>query len=255
MNDDLLSCKCQAVAMANSEQPPLEKNGRKKGYIKIMREIWDAKGYGELGYTNQNLRDQAARIEEKSLDGNSQSTSRRDERMDSNSECQAIATTMSQENSKAGNYSDVSISISQVEYSMSQNAKNANSQETSFPDLHTINSNNVSEISGEIQRNGTNTPTDNRSENSSNKMLNDVPGCLPEYVEVNRPQLVNWNRNSDGEIITINSSLIDEAYTEITTWRKNTFLVPYGKTGRDFIDQLTKHIDDWNNGQSCNTLL
>ena len=92
MNEDLLSCKREAVAMANSDQPPLEKNGRKKGYIKIMREIWDAKGYGELGYTNQNLRDQAARIEEKSLDGNSQSTSRRDERMDSNSECQAIAT-------------------------------------------------------------------------------------------------------------------------------------------------------------------
>ena len=122
--------------------------------------------------------------------------------MDSNSECQAIATAMSQENSKAGNYSDVSIFVSQAEYSMSQNAKNANSQETSFPDLHTINSNNVSEISGEIQRNGTNTPRDNRSENSSNEMLNDVPGCLPEYVEVNRPQLVNWNRNSDGEIIT-----------------------------------------------------
>ena len=121
MNDDLLSCKRQAVAMANSEQPPLEKNGRKKGYIKIIREIWDAKGYGELGYTN--LRDQAARIEEKSLDGNSQSTSRRDERMDSNSECQAIATTMSQENCKAGNYSVVPISISQAEYSMSQNAK------------------------------------------------------------------------------------------------------------------------------------
>ena len=241
--------------MANSEQPPLEKNGREKGYIKIMREIWDAKGYGELGYTNQSLRDQAARIEEKSLDGNSQSTSRRDQRMDSNSECQAIATAMSQENSKAGNYSDVSIFVSQAEYSISQNAKNANSQETSFPDLHTINSNNVSEISGEIQRNGTNTPRDNMSENSSNEMLNDVPGCLPQYVEVNRPQLVNWNRNSDGEIITIYSSLIDEAYTEITTWRKNTFLVPYGKTGREFIDQLTWHIDDWNNGQSCNTLL
>ena len=26
-----------------------------------------------------------------------------------------------------------------------------------------------------------------------------------------------------------------------------TFLVPYCKTGRDFIDQLTKHIDDWYN--------
>ena len=171
----------------------------RKVISKFMREIWNAKGYGELGYTNQNLRDQAARIEEKSLDGNSQSTSRRDERMDSNSECQAIATAMSQENIKAGNYSDVSISVSQAGYSMSQNAKNANSQETSFPDLHTINSNNVSEISGEIQRNGTNTPTDNRSENSLNEMLNDVPGCLPEYVEVNRPQLVNWNRNSEGK--------------------------------------------------------
>ena len=138
MNDDLLFCKRQAVAMANWEQPPLEKNGRKKGYINIMREIWDAKGYGELGYTNQSLWDQAARIEEKSLDGNLQSTSRREERMDSNSECQAIATTMSQKNSKARNYSDVSFSISQAEYSMSQNAKNADSQETSFPDLHTI---------------------------------------------------------------------------------------------------------------------
>ena len=69
MNDDLLSCTRQAVGMANSEQPPLEKNGRKKSYIKIMTEIWDAKDHGELGYKNQNLRDQAARIEEKSLDG------------------------------------------------------------------------------------------------------------------------------------------------------------------------------------------
>ena len=29
---------------------------------------------------------------------------------------------------------------------------------------------------------------------------------------------------------------------------KNSFLVPYGKTGRAFIDQITKHIHDWNNG-------
>ena len=26
-----------------------------------------------------------------------------------------------------------------------------------------------------------------------------------------------------------------------------TFLVPYGKMGRDLIDQLTKHVNDWNN--------
>ena len=48
-------------------------------------------------------------------------------------------------------------------------------------------------------------------------------------------------------MITITTATIDDAYNEVTTWRKKTFLVPYGKTGRDFIDQLTKLIDDWNN--------
>ena len=51
---------------------------------------------------------------------------------------------------------------------------------------------------------------------------------------------------SDGSVIMLNTSLIDRAYNEITTWQKNIFLVPYGKNGRDFIDQLTKHINDWN---------
>ena len=43
-------------------------------------------------------------------------------------------------------------------------------------------------------------------------------------------------------------STIDNAYNEITKWRKNIFLVPYGKTGKDFIDKLTQQINDWNNG-------
>ena len=43
------------------------------------------------------------------------------------------------------------------------------------------------------------------------------------------------------------TSTIVNAYDEITCWRKNTFLVPYGKIGKEFIDQLTVHIMDWNN--------
>ena len=74
-----------------------------------------------------------------------------------------------------------------------------------------------------------------------------VPGKLPSYTAIERPSMVEWSRTNDWKIITINSSVIDSAYNEITKWRKNVFLVPYGKTGRDFIDQLTKHIDDWNN--------
>ena len=75
MSDDLLICKRRAVAMTTSEQPQLERNGKKKGYIKIMKELWDAKGYGELGFSNQNLRDQASRLG-KSIGVNSQNTSR-----------------------------------------------------------------------------------------------------------------------------------------------------------------------------------
>ena len=75
----------------------------------------------------------------------------------------------------------------------------------------------------------------------------DVPECLPNYTSVTLPASVNWGRISDGGMITITTATIDDAYNGVTTWRKNTFLVPYGKAGRDFTDQLTKHIDDWNN--------
>ena len=42
------------------------------------------------------------------------------------------------------------------------------------------------------------------------------------------------------------SSTMIDAYNEIVTWRNNEFLVPYEKIGRDFIDQVTLHINDWN---------
>ena len=45
------------------EQQPLDDNGRKKDYIRIMNELWDAIGYGDLGLSSQNLGDQAARLE------------------------------------------------------------------------------------------------------------------------------------------------------------------------------------------------
>ena len=38
-----------------------------------------------------------------------------------------------------------------------------------------------------------------------------------------------------------------DACNDIATWRKNVCLVPCGKTGRDFIDQVASHICNWNN--------
>ena len=63
MNADLLSCKREAVAIMLLEQPPPDGNGREKGCIRIMSELWDAKGFGDLGLSSQHLRDQAARLE------------------------------------------------------------------------------------------------------------------------------------------------------------------------------------------------
>ena len=60
--------------------------------------------------------------------------------------------------------------------------------------------------------------------------------------------MVNWAKRSDGNAIVISKSLITDAYNEIATWRKNVFLVPYGKVVRDLIDQVTLHVNDWNSG-------
>ena len=62
MNADLLNCKNGAIALINSTKPPPHRNGKQKGYIKILKEIWEVKGYEGLGLSSQNLRDQAARI-------------------------------------------------------------------------------------------------------------------------------------------------------------------------------------------------
>ena len=50
-------------------------------------------------------------------------------------------------------------------------------------------------------------------------------GCLPKYKAVETPFSFNWVLSSDGRIITVQTSTIDNAYNEIAQWRKNTFLV------------------------------
>ena len=63
MNNFLLDCKSKAKMLAKSENPPRLENGKKKGYMRLMKELWDGSGYGKLELTSRNLRDQAARLE------------------------------------------------------------------------------------------------------------------------------------------------------------------------------------------------
>ena len=63
MNSDILECKKKAREMVSSNNPPYYKNGRKKGYIEVMKDLSEEKGYGYLELESQNLRDQASRLE------------------------------------------------------------------------------------------------------------------------------------------------------------------------------------------------
>ena len=62
--------------MANSNDPPSYSDGQKRGYMSIMKELWDQSGNGGLNISAQNLRNQAAYVER--LLGNAAETIRDD---------------------------------------------------------------------------------------------------------------------------------------------------------------------------------
>ena len=64
-----MECKKKAQELVSSENPLCNENGRKRGYIDIMKELWDDMGYKNLQLKSQNLRDQAARPEKKRNNG------------------------------------------------------------------------------------------------------------------------------------------------------------------------------------------
>ena len=221
MNNDMLECKKKAKELASSENPPCSESGRKRGYVDIMKELWDGMRYVQLGLKSQNLRDQAARLE----------------KMTSNETAGTVERYATKDANLSRTRSDCTTQdFAENESQSNQDVEGENGNSTVIDlDLHmTGNEQGVEERKDTID--------------NSSQVLNDVPGCLP------RKSAGRTQSYSDGEIITINSSLIDRAYNEITTWRKNTFLVPYGKIGRDFIDQLSKHINDWNNGAAMQHL-
>ena len=48
--------------MTQMDQPPLDSNRRRKGYIKIRKELWDAKGYDGFGFSIQNWNEKNAML-------------------------------------------------------------------------------------------------------------------------------------------------------------------------------------------------
>ena len=69
MTRDIVERKKKAKEMVSSNNPPYYTNGRKKGYIEVMKDLWEEKGYGYLELKSQNLRDQASKLEKKNAAG------------------------------------------------------------------------------------------------------------------------------------------------------------------------------------------
>ena len=63
MNDALLQCKDKAFKLTKGDNPPRNGNGRKIGYMQLMKDMWDKLGYGHLALSSQNLWDKAAALE------------------------------------------------------------------------------------------------------------------------------------------------------------------------------------------------
>ena len=63
MKTKLLECKREAMDFVQSKDPPRKADGKKQGYMAIMKQLWDNSEFAELNISTQNLRDRAARIE------------------------------------------------------------------------------------------------------------------------------------------------------------------------------------------------
>ena len=225
MNRDVLECKRQAQVLAASDNALCNINGRKKGYIKIMKKLWDEKGYEHLGFKEKNLRDQASWLE-KNQEGLIHA-------IVNVSTATGMSESVLDTTQATSNIADNTISCGGLHDNRNQNNGDQQSQNhnQTILDLHT----------SALPKAGLTEERDcSTFENASDRM----PGSLPEYKAINTPSSFIWGRHSDGRTITVNASTIDNAYNEITKWRKNTFLVPYGKTEKDFIDKLTQNIND-----------
>ena len=173
-----------------------------------------------LGLKAQNLRDQASRLEK--LRESSATTTLEESLLEiSSRNTQTLTGMINCDAENNPNYDD-------------QKSHYANSSSTSTLDLHTPTALQVPEEQ----------PINEHNDEFNNILCTELPGSLPEFTPANISQTIVWSKSFEN-VITVNSSEIDKTYD---TWRKNSFLVPYGKTGRDFIDQLTKHLNDWNNG-------
>ncbi|CAB4030516.1 Hypothetical predicted protein, partial [Paramuricea clavata] len=60
---DLVTCRALALAKhADTSNIAENVSGRRKGYMEIMKDLWEEKGYASHRFSAQNLRDKVAQV-------------------------------------------------------------------------------------------------------------------------------------------------------------------------------------------------
>ena len=223
MNNDVPECKRRAQELVASDSVPLNQNSRKKGYFEVMKQLWEEKGCGHLALKGQNLRDQASRLE-KYQEGLA----------DEGCVNGATVISIDESISPSGNSDTVFVEGNRnIESEINSGLEREDANQAT-PNLHMS----TVQLPEELQS----------DQLKCERLSDEVMGSLPECNTLHTPSSFVWGQYDEGRSIIVNVSTIENTYDEISKWRKNTFLVPFGKTEKEFIDTLKELINKWNNG-------
>lgn len=239
MIDDLFDCRKRALERSNIEETS---NAGRHGYMKTMKLLWEAKGYASLNLTAQNLRDTVARYEKKQklpeLSSNVDNYEANERQIDvgqGNGERMGhvvlveIATA-----SETSIINQVPINERQVDVGeengerISQPApdEGITVSEPSINDQVQVNIESSYLHQGGIL-NSVNMHITDSNVPLHNNSFNDAPNEEPSF---------KWNEVKGDEFC----ARINDAYEEIVHWKRNVFLIPSGRSGKSFVQELAR---------------
>ena len=222
MNQDLLKCKEKALSLKSSSNPPCYQNGRKKGYMHILKDLWEDVGYVNLGLSAQNLCDHAAAI----TDENPQISARGD------------SSTVLDETEEVGASMFLQTESFEPAKCEGENLLNRNVVEGSNKHI-------FSDIADQrVSQGQTVTCTDQNTKNQ-------IKPNLPDY-DVLPSEIKNKAWGSISYACFCNT--VNDVYDEIVHYRRNIFNVPSGRAGKSFIEELTFWIKQFNSDSDLNSV-
>ena len=226
MNDDLLECKQKALDLVKSSDAPRLDSGRKKGYMAVMKDLWETMGYCELGLSSQNLRDHAQRLE-KIQDGKGEVV-RKDIRLES-----------------TGNRMDRSQSL------LNNNSHDLEAEAHLHMEDVTAKSNSVPKRPIAINsfvKEAFSSTTVNAHLDCGIKTSKVSPN-IPDFdVCPSEIKAKMWGNISHQRF----SEEINNIYNEVVHFRKNIFNLPSGGAGKHFIEELTFWLKQFNSNSDLN---